>query len=112
MKTILIIDDQKRWKDIIDDCTDLGIAIENGEALVVYARTYMDGIFYLRTYKGMFAEVHIDFELGNGDTGMDVLDWLEQNPEYMPPVLSACSGHSGNRWDMHKRMQAMLAKKP
>src|SRR5689334_19979665 len=103
MKIILIIDDEKRWKDIISDCTVEADDIEAGRTLVIYARKYYDGIFYLRTYKGLFSEVHIDYELGYGrdaENGMDVLKWLESNPEYIPANMHPCSGHSGHAQEM------------
>lgn len=115
MKIILIIDDQKRWQDIISDCTVEADDIQSGKTLVVYARKYYDGIFYLRTYKGLFAEVHIDYELGYGldaETGMDVLEWLEKNPACIPASMNACSGNWDNAKKMQEKMDQLLKVKP
>lgn len=111
MKTILIIDDDKRWSDIIPHATIDAEEIEAGKALVVYARTYWDAIFYLRTYKGLFFYVYIDFQLSynpDDETGMDVLLWLEQNPEFIPASLDSCSGNPANKMTMWKKIQELM----
>lgn len=107
MKAILIIDDEKRWKDIFSDCTVLGDEIQNGKTFVFYARKIHDAYFYLETYKGLFSEVFIDYELGQGDTGMDILEWLEKNPDLIPKVMTPCSNHSGNAQKMWEKIQEL-----
>jgi hypothetical protein len=111
MKVILIIDDQKRWQDIIPDYTELGNEIAEGKTQLIYARNYYDGILMLKNWKGLLSEVHIDYELGyrgDDENGMDLLDWLEKNPTFIPPVMQACSGHSDHRMKMHHKMQELL----
>jgi hypothetical protein len=110
-KTILIIDDNKHWQDIIPDWTVDGEEIAEGKTQIIYARNYYDGIIMLKNWKGLLTEVHIDFELGYGadaENGMDLLEWLEKNPEFIPPKMSACSGNIDNKMKMHAKMVELL----
>jgi hypothetical protein len=111
MKVILIIDDQKRWQDIIPDYTEDGINIAEGKTQLIYARNYYDGILMLRNWKGLLSEVHIDWQLSldpDGENGYDVLAWLEHNPDFIPPKMQACSGHIDHKMKMHHKMQELL----
>lgn len=112
MKVILIIDDQKRWQDIIPDWTVDGEEIASGKTQLIYARNYYDGILMLKNWKGLLTEVHIDYELGwrgDDENGMDLLNWLEKNPTFIPPKMSPCSGHPGHKQEMWDKMQKLLA---
>jgi hypothetical protein len=112
MKRWLLIDDYKRWDDVLNISIMFGETPENTHPGVEFhqAKTFYDGIVQLRN--GGWDRVYVDHELGGrGDeTGYQILEFLEQHPELIPERLDACSGHSGHAAKMWETMQQLMKK--
>jgi hypothetical protein len=109
MKKWLLIDDQKRWDDVLNISIMYGETPENTHPGVEFhqAKTYWEGRNMLA--QGGWDWVYIDHELGGrGDeTGYQILEFLELNPELIPAEMNACSGHSGHKGKMWEIMQRL-----
>lgn len=96
----------------IDDCRELSFAN-------VLCRTYNDGLMALENM-GPWSELYLDHDLGAIDsqytetgrelTGMDILNWLEEHPEYLPDEITIVSGNA-SRLEMMEMIVERLYKK-
>jgi hypothetical protein len=74
---------------------------------VTIARTYDDGIEYLK--KGKWDALYLDHDLGHEEdykTGYGIMCWLEENQEYLPDVISFVTSNPIGR----KKMEMVRVK--
>lgn len=112
MKRWLLIDDNKRWEDVLRVDTFFGEKLATSYPDVEFhiARSFAEGMRSLRD--GNWDAVYIDWDLGEGSsrTGYQLLDGLENGAAPMPKDIIPCSAHSGHYMEMYKRMQKLLGK--
>lgn len=84
---ILVIDDLKNIK-------------ENPGEFVKYARTYNDGIKQLKNKKWNL--LYLDHDLGDDKTGYDIINWLDQNKEFLPDEIKCISMNPVGRDKINK----------
>jgi hypothetical protein len=75
----------------------------------VYAKNYYEGIEELK--KKGWSTLFLDHDLGDSGwpTGMDVLNWLEANPEYLPDEIVIIS-RSPRKLEMKKLVNKLYGK--
>ena len=108
----LLIDDNKRWQDVLNVSTFFGETLESEYPGVEFftATSFEEGCQKLQ--EGNWDRVDVDHELGGrGDeTGIDILKLLEQKKFPLPKEMRPCSGHSGRKMEMYKMIQALYPK--
>ena len=76
-----------------------------------YALTYDEGIEALK--EGGWVTLLLDHDLGDMQrperTGMDILNWLEQNPEFLPEQIIIIS-RSPRKLDMRKLVNKLYGR--
>ena len=110
MKRWLLIDDEKRWDDVLNISIMFGETPENTNPGVEFhqAKTWWEG--RNRLAEGGWDRVYVDHELGGSsdETGYQILEFLQHNPELIPAELVPCSGHSGHKgkmWEIMKKLE-------
>ncbi|HCJ40108.1 cyclic-phosphate processing receiver domain-containing protein [uncultured Ruminococcus sp.] len=66
-------------------------------------RSYDDCLMYYRMF-GDFDFISLDFDLGDGPTGLDILKWLKENGK-SPSHINIHSTHIEGRREMRKFAQ-------
>ncbi len=111
MKNVLIIDDEKDIdlafftayeREEFEVRRDNRKAIESGEYAVTLARNYEEGIEQLK--KGNWDLLLLDGRLPNEKTGVNVLEFLINNREFLPKEIRLCTGD----FQLEHKMTMML----
>ena len=58
---------------------------------VQIARSPEEGIVFLRSHT--YETLLLDHDMGYGSSGMDVIKFLDENPEFMPPKIYLVTGN-------------------
>lgn len=101
MQAIVDREDMKEQHLLIDDVRDFGP--------MRTCRNYHDGIQALQ--EQTWDVLWLDYDLGIGCwSGMDVLAWLELNPQYLPKQIKFVSFSPDARREMKARAEALYIK--
>lgn len=100
---ILMIDDQKQ-PNFFYKFGESGDE-KYQEADVVIARTYKDGMKLLQEQK--WDLVLLDHDLGGAQTGYDIVNWLEANPEKCPAKVGLITFNTSAGFKMEQALLKM-----
>lgn len=115
MKRWLLIDDNKRWADVLNLSIMYGTTPEKTYPDVEFhtAKTYQEGVARLK--EGNWDRVYLDQQLserGSDPNGYDILDLIRHKRVPLPKEMDACSGHMGHRPVMWKMMEQLYGRGP
>lgn len=109
MERWLLIDDNKRWQDVLNTWGGTPQSLHPGVEFFI-AKTFSEGKRALAG--GNWDRVYVDQDLnGRGDeTGYDILDLIKDNKVQKPKDMMPCSGHPGHYMAMHKMIEQMYSR--
>lgn len=111
MKRWLLIDDQKRWQDVLHLSWPDKLEEVHPDVEFHVAKTYHEGVGKLK--EGNWDAVYVDQQLSYGaqdPNGYDVLDLVKHKRVPMPTQMFPCSGHSGHYMVMHKMIDQIYGR--
>jgi hypothetical protein len=110
MQRWLLIDDNKRWEDVLNLSWPDKLEKQYPDVEFHIAKTYQEGVKKLG--EGNWDVVYVDQDLGdNNANGYDVLDLVKAGRVPKPGEMYACSGHPGHRGVMHKMIEQLYGKR-
>ncbi len=114
MKRWLLIDDNKRWQDVLKISMMFGESLASIHPGVEFyqAKTYRDGIKLLA--EGNWDKVYLDQQLDDVDpkglNGYDILDAIKYKRVPLPVEMEPCTGHAGHWPVMNKMMEQLYGR--
>jgi len=95
----LLIDDLRKWEDIL--------YLQTVDEYLI-SRSYKEGI--KRLEESRWDVLYLDHDLGEDKTGYDVMCWLEEHPEFLPGDIFFVSANPVGRQRMQQVKEKLYKK--